>query len=193
MEQLAHPAEAPRGGKVIALGSFDGVHLGHQALLRAALARARQLDLPLLVYTFDPPGRTFFSGEPLLSEREEKLELLEELGVDLALVARFDAEFAQRSAQEFLEDLRALEARWIYVGEDFRFGHRRQGGVEDLAQVAPVEPLPLLEWEGQPVKSSRIRALLQEARLDEVQALLGRPYTARGRVIPGDQRGRTLG
>lgn len=90
-------------------------------------------------------------------------------------------------------DLRALEAKEIYVGEDFRFGQGRRGGLEDLQSVAPTKILPLLELYGSPVKSSRIRDLLKEGKVEEVQPLLGRPYAARGIVVEGDKLGRTLG
>ncbi|MFN4073169.1 MAG: riboflavin biosynthesis protein RibF [Thermus sp.] len=186
-------ADVPQGAKVVAVGSFDGVHLGHQHLLHQALAEAKSLHQPLLVYTFDPPTKVFTRGEGFLMDLTEKVEALRALGVELILAVAFNETFAQREAGEFLEDLRRLGASRIYVGEDFRFGKGRGGGPEDLAQVAPVRTVPLLTLGGEPVKSSRIRALLQEGRVEEARHLLGRPYGAYGVVVEGDKLGRRLG
>lgn len=185
--------DVPKGPKVVAVGSFDGVHLGHQHLLHLALKEAKARGLPLLVYTFDPPTKVFTRGEGFLMDLEEKVEALKGVGVELVLAVPFNAEFAKRPAQEFLEDLSRLEAEAIFVGEDFRFGRGRGGGVEDLAQVAPTRVVPLLELGGEAVKSSRIRALIREGRVEEARHLLGRPYGARGVVVRGDRLGHTLG
>jgi riboflavin kinase/FMN adenylyltransferase len=186
-------ADVPKGPKVVAVGSFDGVHLGHQHLLRQALAEAKARRLPLLVYTFDPPTKVFTRGEGFLMDLEEKVEALRSLGVELILAVPFNETFAQRSAEAFLEDLRALEAEAIYVGEDFRFGQGRAGTPEGLKKVAPVRLIPLLELGGEPVKSSRIRDLLKAGQVEEARHLLGRPYSAYGVVVEGDRMGRKLG
>jgi len=178
---------------VVAVGSFDGVHLGHQYLLRQALAEAKALKEPLLVYTFDPPTKVFTRGEGFLMDLTEKVEALREVGVELVLAVPFNEAFAQRPAEAFLEDLKALGASRIYVGEDFRFGRGRAGGVEELAQVAPTRIVPLLTLGGEAVKSSRIRALLLEGRVEEARHLLGRPYGACGVVVEGEKLGRRLG
>ncbi|RTG96363.1 riboflavin biosynthesis protein RibF [Thermus scotoductus] len=185
--------DVPKGPKVVAVGSFDGVHLGHQYLLHQALAEAKSLHQPLLVYTFDPPTKVFTRGEGFLMDLTEKVEALRALGVELILAVAFNEAFAKRKAEEFLEDLRKLGASRIYVGEDFRFGQGRGGGPENLAQVAPVRTVPLLTLGGEPVKSSRIRALLQEGRVEEARHLLGRPYGAYGVVVEGEKLGRKLG
>ncbi|RTG96108.1 riboflavin biosynthesis protein RibF [Thermus scotoductus] len=185
--------DVPKGPKVVAVGSFDGVHLGHQYLLHQALAEAKSLHQPLLVYTFDPPTKVFTRGEGFLMDLTEKVEALRALGVELILAVAFNETFAKRKAEEFLEDLRKLGASRIYVGEDFRFGQGRGGGPENLAQVAPVRTVPLLTLGGEPVKSSRIRALLQEGRVEEARHLLGRPYGAYGVVVEGEKLGRKLG
>lgn len=187
------PSDAPAGPKVVAVGSFDGLHLGHQHLIHQAQQEARNLHVPLLVYTFDPPSKVFMRGEGFLTDLTEKLELLRGLGVEIALIVPFTEAFAQRSKDEFLGDLRTLEAQRIYVGADFRFGQGRAGGLEDLRAVAPTRILPLLELGGGPVKSSRIRDLLRKGEVDEAKLLLGRAYTARGIVREGDQLGRRLG
>ncbi len=187
------PADAPPGRKVVAIGSFDGVHLGHRSLLARALARARERTLPLLVYTFDPPTKVFTRGVPVLSTLSEKAELLAEAGAEIVLAVPFDAEFAARSKEAFLEDLRALEPALLVVGEDFRFGRGRTGGPEDLAAVAAVEAVPLLALGGAPVKSSRIREALLAGDVEAARLLLGRPYRVRGVVVPGERLGRRLG
>ncbi len=131
------PAEVPPGPKVVAIGSFDGVHLGHRALLARALALARERHLPLLVYTFDPPTKVFTQGAPVLSTLSEKAELLSSAGAEIVLAVPFDAAFAQRTKEAFLAELATLEPAAIVVGEDFRFGRGRAGGPEDLAILAP--------------------------------------------------------
>jgi len=186
-------ADVPKGPKVVAVGSFDGVHLGHQHLLHQALSEARARRLPLLVYTFDPPTKVFTRGEGFLMDLEEKVEALKSLGVELILAVPFNEEFAKRSAEAFLEDLRALEAEVLYVGEDFRFGQGRSGTLEALERVAPVRVVPLLELGGEAVKSSRIRELLKRGLVEEARHLLGRPYTAYGVVVEGDKMGQKLG
>lgn len=187
------PSDAPAGPKVIAIGSFDGLHLGHQHLIGLAQAAARARHLPLLLYTFDPPSKVFIKGEGFLSDLTEKIEVLRGLGIELALIVPFNEAFSRRSKDDFLGDLRGLEAVQIFVGEDFRFGQGRSGSLEDLNSVAPTQILPLLELGGSPVKSSRIRELLREGAVGEAARLLGRPYGARGIVREGDKLGRQLG
>jgi riboflavin kinase/FMN adenylyltransferase len=178
---------------VVAIGSFDGLHLGHQHLIRRAQSEARSRHIPLLVYTFDPPSKVFMKREGFLTDLSEKLELLRGLGVEIALIVPFNEAFSRRTKGEFLSDLRTLEAQHIFVGEDFRFGQGRAGGLEDLNAVAPTHILPLLELNGGPVKSSRIRELLHEGEVDGARLLLGRAYVARGIVQEGDKLGRQLG
>ncbi|GEM85144.1 MAG: riboflavin biosynthesis protein [Meiothermus sp.] len=187
------PSDAPAGPKVVAIGSFDGLHLGHQHLIHQAQQEAKNQHIPLLVYTFDPPSKVFMKGEGFLTDLSEKLELLRGLGVEIALIVPFTEAFSKRSKDDFLGDLRSLEAQRIFVGADFRFGQGRAGSLEDLNTVAPTQILPLLELSGGPVKSSRIRDLLREGEVDEAKLLLGRVYTARGIVQEGDKLGRRLG
>ena len=168
-------ADVPKGPKVVAVGSFDGVHLGHQYLLRQALSEAKTLKAPLLVYTFDPPTKVFTRGEGFLMDLQEKVEALREVGVELILAVPFNEEFARRPPEAFLEDLRALQASRIYVGEDFRFGQGRAGGPEALERVAPTRVVPLLSLGGEAVKSSRIRALLREGRVEAARKVRATP------------------
>ncbi len=189
----AEVADLPPGPKVVAVGSFDGVHLGHQSLLAKARALAAQERLPLLVYTFDPPTKVFMRGVGMLSTLSEKLDLLREQGVDLALAVPFDEDFAARDKAAFLEDLVRLEARRLVVGEDFAFGRGRSGGPADLKTVAPTLTVPLLDLGGAPVKSTRIRERLEQGDVEAARHLLGRPYGARGIVRQGERLGRRLG
>ncbi|ADR36463.1 FMN adenylyltransferase; riboflavin kinase [Oceanithermus profundus DSM 14977] len=189
----AEVADLPPGPKVVAVGSFDGVHLGHQSLLAKARALAAQERLPLLVYTFDPPTKVFMRGVGMLSTLSEKLDLLREQGVDLALAVPFDEDFAARDKAAFLDDLVRLEARRLVVGEDFAFGRGRSGGPADLKTVAPTLTVPLLDLGGAPVKSTRIRELLEQGDVEAARHLLGRPYGARGIVRQGERLGRRLG
>jgi len=189
----ASPADVPTGPKVVAIGSFDGVHLGHQHLLKKARRLAGEKGWPLLVYTFDPPTKVFVRGVGMLSTLTEKLELLAELGVDVSLAVPFDENFASRSKEEFLDDLRRIGAAQIVVGADFGFGRGRSGGPNDLEKVAQTTTVPLLEIDGQPVKSTLIRKLLQNGDVEAARGFLGRHYSARGLVIRGDGIGSKLG
>ncbi len=186
-------SDAPKGKKIVAIGSFDGVHLGHRALLSQAKRLSKASGIPLLVYTFDPPTKVFTKGVPVLSTLSEKAELLAQAGADLVLAVPFNAEFAARSKTGFLEDLKRLEPERIVVGEDFRFGRGRQGSPDDLRQVAPTETVPLLCLQGAPVKSTRIRKLLEAGEVELARHLLGRPYEIRGIVVRGEGLGKTLG
>ncbi len=189
----ASTKDVPTGPKVVAIGSFDGVHLGHKHLLAQAQKLASAEGWPLLVYTFDPPTKVFVRGVGMLSTLSEKLELLEEAGVDITLAVSFDEAFAARDKEEFLSDLREIGARRIVVGTDFGFGRGRSGRPADLEEVAPTTVVPLLELSGGPVKSTRIRELLEAGDVEAARHLLGRPYTARGIVLRGDRLGSRIG
>jgi len=189
----AAPGDVPPGPKVVAVGSFDGVHLGHQSLLARARTLAHEAGWPLLVYTFDPPTKVFVRGVGMLSTLSEKLDLLAQQGVDVTLAVPFDEAFAARDHEAFLDDLRRLEAGRIVVGEDFAFGRGRTGRPPDLEAVAPTLTIPLLHLGGEPVKSTRIRELLETGEVEAARHLLGRSYSARGIVRKGERLGRRLG
>ena len=194
MKTYVSPSQRPDTETVIAIGSFDGVHLGHQALLAQLKARAREYRVPSVVYTFDPPTRVLMQGVEFLSTLPEKLDLLRLYGIDETIAVPFTPEFAARPKEQFLADLRAMSPRAVVVGEDFYFGKGRAGGVADLREVCPdVVSLPMHQLGGDDIKSTRIRALLAEGDVDGAQRLLGRPYEAQGVVVRGDQIGRTLG
>lgn len=183
---------APHGA-VISIGNFDGVHVGHRALLTRMAELARASGAPAVVVTFFPPAKVFFTGSDYLSSAEEKLILLEEFGPAEVIVVPFDKEFRQTSKDEFLAALAALSPTAFVVGSDFRFGKGRAGGVSDLAELAPVEPFQLVSVDGEAVGSSRIRELLAAGDVAAANRLLGAPYMAHGRVVKGVARGITLG
>ncbi len=188
---------------VLTIGNFDGVHLGHQALLSLLTGKARALGLPAVVLTFEPHPREFFSPDDAparLASLREKLLLLDAAGVDRTYVCRFDTRLAAQSAEGFINDtlVRGLGVRHLFVGDDFCFGARRQGNFAMLREAGRVhgfgvESMPTLDVGGERVSSSAVRAALLEADLDHAARLLGRPYSIAGRVSHGDKLGRQLG
>ena len=194
MKTYVSPGQRPDTETVIAIGSFDGVHLGHQALLAQLKAKAREYRVPSVVYTFDPPTRVLTQGVEFLSTLPEKLDLLRLYGIDETIAVPFTAEFAARPKDAFLDDLRVMRPRAVVVGEDFHFGKARAGSVADLrGVVGDVVSLPMHQLGGDDIKSTRIRALLRDGDVEGAARLLGRPYDAQGVVVRGDQLGRTIG
>ncbi|GBF07522.1 riboflavin biosynthesis protein RibF [Deinococcus aerius] len=194
MKTYVSPTQRPDTETVVAVGSFDGVHLGHQALLAQLKARGREHRVPTVVYTFDPPTRVLTQGVEFLSTLPEKLDLLARYGIDETIAVPFTAEFAARPKEAFLDDLRALHPRSIVVGEDFHFGRGRAGGLPDLRGVTrEVVALPMHQLGGEDIKSTRIREYLKVGDVEGAARLLGRHYDAQGVVVPGDRLGRTLG
>ena len=192
-------------GAAIAIGVFDGLHLGHRAILERALERARARGAPCLVMSFDPHpdvvlSRGAFRSPPPLTPLGEKRALLATMGVDAFLVLPFTRELAALDAETFV--VRHLvtphEPFALVVGEGFALGRGREGNVERLRAIGAasgfeVEAVPLVSLDGAPVSSTRIRSLLAEGRVAEAARLLGRRYTLSGTVVTGDGRGRQLG
>ena len=179
---------------MVAVGSFDGVHLGHQALLARLKERARHYRVPSVVYTFDPPTRVLTQGVEFLSTLPEKLDLLTRYGIDEVIAVPFTTEFASRPKEAFLGDLRTLRPRALVVGEDFHFGKGRAGGLSDLKDVcADVVALPMHSLSGEDIKSTRVREMLRVGDVEGASRFLGRHYDAQGVVVKGDQLGRTIG
>lgn len=189
----------PRGPLHVSIGVFDGVHVGHQALIARLVDGARRAKATSLAATFDPlPIEVLAPGAPpsALSDADERAELLQRAGADAAVVFPFDDDFARTSAADFIERLRgAGDVRRIVVGEDFRFGHDREGDVERLRSAGgwEVEVVAPLSAAGSVVSSTRIRNLLLAGAVEDAAALLGRAYEVRGRIVHGDKRGRSLG
>ena len=174
--------------RVVALGTFDGVHLGHRRVVEAALAAGRE---PTVV-TFDPHPRTALGNRvELLTTVERRLELLGELGIETAMVVEFTLEVARLEPEEFARHvLRPMGTEIVVAGEDFRFGRGRSGDLELLRRLG-FETVPVAILEG--VSSSRIRELVAEGEVDHAAKLLGRPVEVEGIVVAGDARGGTLG
>lgn len=196
-------SRAAHSATVLTIGNFDGVHLGHRALLARLIAAAAPLGLPSTVLTFEPHPREFFAPElapPRLTTLREKLELLAEDGVALAYVCHFNALLARLGAQEFIERVlvEALRVRHLIVGDDFRFGAGRSGDFALLQAAGAehgfgVEAMESVTVDGERVSSSAAREALQDGRLEDAARLLGRPYAIDGRVVHGDKLGRQLG
>lgn len=190
-------------GCVMTIGNFDGLHLGHRALLDAVVERARALGRPAAVFTFDRHPRRVLQPElhlPRLMSLAQMEHGLGEAGIDLLIVEPFTRELAELDPAQFVEQV--LVARIapaeVFVGRDFRFGHGRSGSDETLRSMLPasgvrVSVISQVLVEGQDVSSTRIRRLLEQGQVDEVGRCLGRPYAIWGRVVEGDRRGRTLG
>ncbi|GAA4863519.1 bifunctional riboflavin kinase/FAD synthetase [Luteimonas vadosa] len=192
----------PRGS-VVCIGAFDGLHLGHRALVRHAAMRGRELGLPVVALSFEPLPREFFAPDappPRLTLPRAKYEGLRGLGADLVGLLRFDAAMAAMAPERFIEAVlvQRLATREVHVGPGFRFGHRRAGDLATLQReghrhgfvAGEIEPVLL---EGERVSSTRIRAALQDGRFDAAARLLGRPYAIGGTVVHGRQLGRKLG
>ncbi|TVX97617.1 bifunctional riboflavin kinase/FAD synthetase [Cohnella terricola] len=196
------PEGARKEGISLAIGFFDGVHLGHQEVVRQAVALARQRGLVPAVMTFDPHPRVVLGHgsqfDTVLTPLEDKLALFAELGVEAAYVIQFEREFSEVTAERFVKTLIApLGVKATTVGFDFAFGHRGQGNAETLKEygdgeieVQVVAPVFMQE---EKVSSTRIRGLLEDGLISEASELLGRPYVIKGIVVHGDARGRQLG
>jgi riboflavin kinase/FMN adenylyltransferase len=184
------PHVEPRQGRSVAVGTFDGVHLGHREVIAGSDS----------VLTFDPHPVSVVAPQhtpKLLTALERKAELIASLGVQELIVIPFDAAFAQRSATAFVNDVLvgALGAGQVAIGENFRFGHKAQGDQRLLRADPRFETVvhPLLEVDGEIVSSSHIRGLVLAGDLAEANRLLGAPFQLRGEVTHGDERGRELG
>ncbi len=183
---------------VACIGTFDGVHLGHRAVISTAVQGARSRELPSVLLTFDRHPATLIAPERApkpISAVWDNLHLFEELGVSVAIVLPFDEQLRQMTAAGFLRTiLRGLaKAELLVVGHDFAMGHDREGSTEWLSSHMPTIVLPPFELEGRRVSSSEIRADIQQGRVEEAARLLGKPFAITGVVSPGKRLGRTIG
>ena len=199
---------APRAlarGCAVTIGNFDGVHLGHQALIRRTVARASEAGLPAVAITFDPHPLRVIKGldgqdaPPQIISLEHKLECFAALGINLALVMPFTLETAARSPEDFARTILAdcLHTRTLVVGYDYALGKSRRGDAALLAELGrehgfTVEQLPALHLHGDIVSSTRIRELLHRGEVAHAAQLLGRPHSVEGRVVWGRSRGGSL-
>jgi riboflavin kinase/FMN adenylyltransferase len=192
----------------LTIGNFDGVHRGHQAMLALLVSEAAHRRLPATVMTFEPNPRDYFAalaGKPdaapaRIATLRDKLCELERCGIDQAVVMRFDAAFAAQPPQSFIDRVLVggLGARYVLVGDDFRFGARRAGDyamldAEGNARGLDVARMMSYEVHGERVSSSAVRAALADGRMKDAEALLGRPYSISGHVVHGARLGRVLG
>lgn len=187
----------PRGPLHLAIGVFDGVHRGHQALIARLAAGARAESAMALAATFDPlPIQVLAPGAPpsALSDADERAKLLKAAGADGVVIFSFDAAFAALTPDQFIARIKAAgEVRRIVVGPDFHFGRRAEGDIDTLRASFAVELMRPVDRGGGVVSSTRIRNALLAGDVGGAAALLGRPYALRGTVVHGSKRGRALG
>ncbi len=202
------PNAAARAPCALTIGNFDGVHLGHQALLGRVRAAASTLGLEAAVMTFEPHPREFFARKagdlskapPRIANLRDKLQSLSDNGIDRVIVEHFSAPFAALTPQQFTEQVlvEGLHVKWLMVGDDFCYGARRAGNVAMLMEAGQrygfeVQTLDTVMQGDLRVSSSAVRAALAVGNFQQAEALLGHPYAISGHVIHGQKLGRTLG
>jgi len=201
--QGSRSLEKPLRRAVLTVGNFDGVHVGHRAIMDTVTGRAEAVGGEAAVYTFEPHPRKVLLPERaprLLTTLDQKLERLEELGVDVVIVEPFDRSFASLPAERFVREIlhERIHPVEVYVGYDFRYGRDREGSMRTLTELGPhlgfaVTIIPEVTVGDRDVNSTRIRELLEAGRVEEAAELLARPYCVRGEVVEGERRGRTIG
>jgi len=197
------PYEALTEGSVVTIGSFDGLHLGHQKLLDRVRSEAQTLGVPSIVMSFEPTPKEFFANKnppARLMRFREKFEALAACGVDIFFCPRFDVAMQSIRAGDFIRQIltHGLNARYVVVGDDFHFARKREGSVDDLRRAGSalrftVDQVPSIVSHGDRVSSTLIRRMLADGDLDRANLLLGRPYRMSGRIVRGRQVGKTLG
>lgn len=206
MLQVFHTASAARsalGQCAVTIGKYDGMHLGHQKILRELKAEAARLNVPTLVMLSEPQPEEFFAGPaapPRLNHFDDKIAFLDSFGIDAVFCLRFDAVTSRQPAEDFVASLlvAGLGMRSIVVGEDFRFGHNRGGSILTLEAMAPTQGFAVRAVEpcidnDERISSTLIRQYLAQGDCERVAECLGRPYSISGRVISGKQLGRQIG
>lgn len=205
MQVVDHLEATPRPpeGCVITIGNFDGVHLGHRALIASLEREAERIGAAVALVTFDPHTLEMVRPEKapqLLTTTARKSELLEETGVDYLTIVTFDAYRARQPAEDFVEEILVdrLHAREVMIGEDFHFGHRARGDIALLERMGKelgfgVTPVHLVEGPDGPYSSTLIRRKVAAGEVEDAAAALGRPHEIFGTVVHGDERGRTIG
>jgi len=188
---------------VLTLGVFDGLHVGHQLIMKTVVERARAVNPVPTVITFDPHPRAVLhreSAPPLLQTFDQKIEGFGVLGIEQTIVVRFTKQFANIAAEDFIKDvvMDRLHAREVYLGKGFAFGHNRAGNIELLRRLGDelgfvAGEVPEVKLRGQRVSSSKVRELLARGQVNLARRMLGRPYGVEGRVERGSERGHQLG
>lgn len=202
------PNAASRAPCALAIGNFDGVHLGHQALLSDLRAAATRLNVDAAVMSFEPHPRAFFAhlqgdlskAPSRIANLRDNLSALDQAGVDRVIVEHFNAHFAALRPEEFIQKILVdgLHVKLVMVGDDFRFGAKRAGDIHTLKEAGErfgfvVQTMSTVERNGERISSSAVRAALAAGNFDEAKHLLGRPYQISGHVVHGQKLGRTLG
>ena len=188
---------------VLTLGVFDGLHLGHQKIMRTVVERAKETDAHATAITFDPHPRAVLypeSAPPLLQTLDQRLANFEVLGIEQAIVIPFTHEFASNPAEDFLRDIvhDRLQAKEVYLGKGFAFGRDRGGNIDLLRRMSRelgffADEVDEVRLRGMRISSSKIRQLLSQGRVNLVRRMLGRPYGVEGVIIRGNRRGHTIG
>jgi riboflavin kinase/FMN adenylyltransferase len=190
-----------RPSVVMAIGSFDGLHKGHRKILERVRSEADRRGVKSMIVTFAPTPREVLSGqkEIALMKPEEKADAIRDMGIDLLCMKRFDLEFAKMSPDRFLERLlTTLDLKALVAGPDHSIGKKNEGGIDYLRKAGETHGFDLIvvpkaQYRGEEISSQLIRRTLKSGRIDDVDAMLGYPYRISGTVVPGLQRGRTLG
>jgi len=190
-------------GCVVTIGNFDGVHLGHQTVLGQLAEKAAALALPMVVVLFEPQAQEFFAPDKAparLSRFREKIQALRRFSVDQVLCLRFSRQLAALSPDDFIQRILidGLRVRYLVVGDDFRFGFKRQGDFSTLLKAGEISGfqvarMPSFHADGARISSTRIRQALKEGNMSVAEQLSGHPYRMSGRVVHGEGRGRTIG
>ncbi|MGH1440968.1 MAG: bifunctional riboflavin kinase/FAD synthetase [Cellvibrionaceae bacterium] len=198
-----HNLRSEHHGNVVTIGSFDGVHLGHQAILKQVLGQSGRLQLPSVAMIFEPQPHEFFAGDkapPRLMRLGEKVQALFGEGIHRVFCLPFNASLSELSASDFIERVlvEGLGAKYLVIGDDFRFGAGRTGDYAQLVEAGRQHGFTVTDTqsfliEQERVSSTRIRELLQLGQFEEASCLLGKAYTISGRVVKGNQLGRELG
>lgn len=193
----------PQTRTVASLGNFDGVHRGHQAILKRVVENSRDLDLPSVVVTFDPVPKKVLSPEtapPLIQTLDQRLEIFERLDIDNTIIVVFDMEFARKSPEEFVRQylIELLHVQAFIVGGNFAFGHRKQGNITLLKQMGTqygftVECVDAVQDGGARISSTLIRGEIQAGQIEQALIHLGHPFSLRGVIIKGEQLGGKIG
>ncbi len=191
------------GGAVASLGNYDGVHIGHQAILTRVVAAAHELSVPAVAVTFDPVPRKVlapWAAPPLIQTLEQRLRKLESLHLDHTIVVAFDSHFAQRSPEDFVREFLvcALRIRCFVVGEHFSFGHRKRGNIELLRRMGReydffVEAVPEVRAGERRVSSTLVRECILAGEMEQANRFLGSPFALAGTVVEGEKLGARLG
>jgi len=183
-------------GCVATIGNYDGMHLGHQKVLARVKEQARTINLPSLVILFEPQSLEYFLGKkacPRLMPLREKLNFLQNYAIDLVLCLRFNSKLANLSAAQFVQKLLDINIQYIIIGDDFVFGHNRNGGFKILDKYIKTEEIPSVQINNTKVSSTNIRQALAAGDFKTAKKMLGRPYSMSGRVGYGDKLGHKLG